>query len=109
MKGNLATKRQLQSIHYDTASYVVALGTAGYVDTDISATVGLHNGLVLIGYSCAAAQKMGARNVGETTDPGETLEANKWGFAIANCTEGVVGLRRNAGNDAVYHIYGVLR
>jgi len=100
-----------------TASYTVAAGSAGYIDVDISGTVGSGNGVALVFASNNAGTTndyVGARSAGSSVDTKWAVGSASYGIAtnsggryyFCTFTAGVIQGYRSAARTDYINIIG---
>lgn len=88
------------------SDFTVALGVAGYVDTDVSAVTGTDTTkLWVIIVFCNTTQYAGARKLGETADNKVQVKSTFTIFSYVD-SSGHMELYRNATTDCIYRIIG---
>lgn len=88
------------------ADFTVALGAAGYVDTDVSATTGTNaNTLWVVRVETAGTPIAGARPHGSTDDTKSTVYGSSVFFVRCDAS-GHMDFYRNAAVDVKYQLVG---
>jgi hypothetical protein len=108
MKGNInnpGTKYTPAFICVDAINYTMAAAGGGWIETDLSATVGTTPRLWLINARCLAAVDLGARVTGETKAP-IVPSCYDAAFIVPGNATGHFDLVRNPGQVIYYSFVG---
>lgn len=107
MDSNISNRQSLAFVPIVPTDYAVALGVAGFVDTDCTASIPLSASFVLIeAYPENGTVDVGVRAVGEAVDTKLTVGPWVRISRLSNHAGGHLDLYRNATVNAHYTVLG---